>query len=293
MSKTLLITDTSSDIPLELVEYNDVEIIPIIFTINGKPYSENIDFINDNFYEIIPNRDCISSFQIPAAVYLDRFTKADSHGYTDVLVITSDSKISPMYNSANEAKEMFKNNKPHSTLNIHIIDTMTYTMGTGLVVLKAAKLISNETDIKEILSETNEIVNRVKLIVNSFSIKCSRTDDPFEWVKKMAAEITHPFPTLSIVQTDAQELPIKKGDHTAFDQFYAYCVEALTDKKPPYAVGYAVREKEAQSISMLLEQELGYPPITTYKIGALSAYCSGRASITLTFLGDKITENVE
>lgn len=293
MSKILIITDTSSDIPVELLKKDNIETIPMIFTINGKPFSENVDFSNDNFYEVMSKRDCVSSFQIPAAVYIDRYTNAESQGYTDIFVITSDSKITPMYSSALEGKKMYINNNPNSSMNIHVINSISYTMGTGLLVLATSKLVDENNEPDYILNEINNLTHKIGLIVNSFCIKYTRADDPIEWVKRMTAEITHPYPTFNITEGKAVELSIIKGNHTAFDQFYEYCKKSLEDKKPSYAIGYAVRKKEATAIAMLLENELGYPPVSIYKIGAFSSFCSGIASITLSFLDENTQQKVD
>ncbi len=286
MGKILIITDTSCDIPFELIDALPVEVIPMIFTINGKPFSEGVDFVSENFYEILPKRESITSFQIPAAVYIDRFSEAQKCGYSDVVVITSDSRTSPMYSSAIEGKSMFLEQNANSSLNIHIIDSLTYSMGLGMIVLEAAKLVQQGNTIDIVLEKVDELTRSMHLIINSFSIKNIHTDAPLDWLKKITSEITHPFPTFSIIESDAIELPIIKGDHTAFDQYYGYCREALINNNPPYAVGYALRVKEARAIAMLLEEELGYPPICLYKIGAFSSYCAGRASITLSFIGE-------
>ncbi|MEG0978614.1 MAG: DegV family protein [Oscillospiraceae bacterium] len=290
MSKILIITDTSCDIPIELIEPNVIDVIPMIFTINGKPFCEGVDFSSENFYEILPKRESITTFQIHAAVYIDRFVQAQRNGYTDVIVITSDSKTSPMYSSAIEGRGMFLEQNPNSSLSLHLIDSLSYSMGTGLIVLEAAKLIKNNENIETVLATIEDLSRSVQLIVNSFSVRNIRADAPIDWLRKMATEITHPFPTFSIIESDAIELPIIKGDHTAFDQFFGYCREALITNQPPYAVGAAMREKEARAIAMLLEEELGYPPICIYKLGAFSSYCAGRASITLSFVGENRKE---
>ncbi|MGI6267936.1 MAG: DegV family protein [Acutalibacteraceae bacterium] len=290
MNKTLIITDTSSDIPIEYLEQDEFNVLSMIFNINGKPFCEGVDFTHENFYEIIPKREVISSFQIPAAIYIDRFRLAQKAGYENVLVITSDSQTSPMFSSAIEGRGMFLEQNPDSKLNIQIFDSMTYSMGTGLIVLEAAKLAKSGESIDTIISVINDLAKSIQLIVNSFSIRNLRADAPLDWIKKMANEITHPFPTFNIIESDAIELPIVKGDHTAFDQFFGYCYEALIKNKPPYAIGYAMRAKEARAIAILLEEELGYPPVAIYKVGAFSTYCAGRAAITLAFVGDNRKE---
>lgn len=290
MNKILIITDTSSDIPTEYLEPDSFNVLSMIFTINGKPFCEGSDFTRENFYEILPKRDAVSTFQIPAAIYIDRFYLAEKNGYEHILIITSDSKTSPMYSSAIEGRGMFLKQNPKTQLKIHVFDSLTYSMGTGLIVLEVAKLIKAGENIDTILSTVEDLSRSVQLIVNSFSIRNLRTDAPLDWIKKMTNEITHPFPTFNIIESDAIELPIIKGDHTAFDQFFGYCREALIKNKPPYAIGYAMRAKEARAIAVLLEEELGYPPVLIYKVGALSSYFAGRAAITLAFIGENRKE---
>jgi fatty acid-binding protein DegV len=190
-----------------------------------------------------------------------------------------------MYSSAIEGRGMFLEQNLNTKLNIHIIDTHTYSMGTGMIVLAAKKSIEQGKSVYETLSLIDDLVNRVEIMVNSFSIKNLPSDTALDWIKKFTSGIAHPFPTLQIVNSEAQELPIKKGDHTAFDQFFDYCIKALKGHDTEYYIGYTLREKEASALSMVLEKELGVPPQMIYKLGGFSSYCNGRAAITITYLG--------
>ena len=76
MDKIRIITDTSSDISVEDAERWDIELLPVLFQIDGKPCYESIDFTNEEFYEMMPEYEKMTAVQIPAAVYLDRYDKA-------------------------------------------------------------------------------------------------------------------------------------------------------------------------------------------------------------------------
>ena len=54
MDKIRIITDTSSDISVEDAERWDIELLPVLFQIDGKPCYESIDFTNEEFYEMMP-----------------------------------------------------------------------------------------------------------------------------------------------------------------------------------------------------------------------------------------------
>ena len=71
--------------------------------------------------------------------------------------------------------------------------------------------------------------------------------------------------------------------HTSFDQLLAYCVEAIRESGSDYALGYAARENEAKALAMLIEGQVGYPAVSVYKLGAISAYTASKAAITLCY----------
>ena len=156
-------------------------------------------------------------------------------------------------------------------------------MGTGLILLDAIKAANDGKSLDEIMSVIEDSKKGITILINSFSVRNLPTDNAFEWMKKALIEFDHPFPTFRIIDGTAEEIEIKKGNHTAFDQFYAYCLEALINEKPQYAVGYASRSKEARATALLLEEELGYPPVALFETGVFTTYVTGTAGILLVF----------
>lgn len=73
------------------------------------------------------------------------------------------------------------------------------------------------------------------------------------------------------------------NDHKSFDTLYDCCAESLRESKPDYAIGYACRKKEARALAILLEEELGYAPISIYKLGAISAYTASKDALAFCF----------
>ncbi len=284
MSKTMIITDTCSDLPVELTDKYDVEILADTFQIDGRYFVEGIDFSHENFYEILPTpQDKIKSVSIPAAVFLDRYKNAAACGFTHVLVILAGPSVIPMHVSAREAIELFKGQNPTADLVIEVVDTENYSMSAGMLVLEAAKLADEKADFADILEKVKADAKKMTLLVDAFHIPKSFTDPTKPWSKWLSLKNYHPFPTLKVTTEGAIELPIIKGDHSAFDQYLAYCVEALKQNKPDYAIGYATRVKEARALAMLIEEEVGYPPVALYKLGAISAYGASKAAIALCY----------
>lgn len=285
MSKTMVITDTCSDLPLGLVDNYDVEVLATTFNIDERFFSEGIDFSHENFYEILPApKGKIKNFYIPAAVFLDRYKNAATCGFDSIAVILAGVADFPMHKSAKEAITLFREQNPTADIKIEVIDTENYSMSAGFLVLKAAKLAASGTDFDTIIEVLKESKDKMILMVDAFNIPFSYNDPTKGWRKWISfGGGYHPYPALKITTKKAEELPIIKGDHSAFDQFYTYCAAALSEKKQDYAIGYATRIKEAKAIAMLLEEELGYPPVALYKLGAVSAYGASKAALALCY----------
>ena len=296
MSKTMIIVDTCSDIPAELTEDFDMELLATTFDIDDRYFNEGIDFSKENFYEILPApKGKIKSFYIPSAVYLDRYKNAATCGYENVIVFTIGGEDEvPMTASATEAADLFKEQNPTSDLRIVVVPVNNYSISAGLIALDAAKLANNGASFDDILSNVNSNISRMTMLVDAFNVPPIYNDPTFKWRKWVSFSGSyHPFPALKICNGKAVELPIIKGDHSAFDQFYAYCVEALRAEKPEYAIGYASRAKEARGLALLLEEELGYPPIALYQLGAISAYGASKASLVLCYKAPSIENQLK
>ena len=284
MSKTIIITDTCSDLPVELTDKYDIEILADTFQIDGKYFVEGIDFSKENFYEILPaTNDKIKDVYIPSAIFLDRYKNAATSGFDHVLVLLAGPETVPMHKSAREAKTLFEEQNPTSDLAIEIVDTGVYSMATGLLVLEAGKIASQNEDFDKLLKYIKESAEKMTILVDAFHIPKPANDPTKNWDKRINLKSYHPFPALKITQNHAEEVPIIKGDHSAFDQFYKHCVEALRKNKPDYAIGYASREKEARGLALLLEEELGYSPIAIYKLGAISSHTASKAALGICY----------
>ena len=279
MAKTLIISDTCSDLTGKATAGLDIEILSTSCRINSKRYSENIDFINKNFYILMDDRSQIESFKIRPSVYLERFTNAEKDGYKNVIVITIFSKLGSMYDSAVEAKEMYEKYNPDSKLQIEIIDSLSQSMGTGFLCLYAAKMAKKNKKLEEIVELCNEYKKNITLLVDSFMIKNRPTSSAFDWFEKAVQSMAKSYSSIIMKNGEIEELNIEKVDHTAFDQFYNNCLNEITDGDKKYAIGFAMREKEAKALSLLLENEVSAKPDFIYYEGAYTSYFNSRASI--------------
>lgn len=288
MDKIRIITDTSSDLSVEDAERYDIELLPVLFQIDGKPCYEGIDFTNGEFYEMMPEHEKMTAVQIPAAVYLDRYEKARRHGYTDVIAVTAGSTFMTTWQTADLARTLFFEQHPDEQMRIHVIDSKTYSIAFGAAVLQAAQRAGEGTSCADILAFLEEWFEQIELYITSFSMRYVPVNGAFELMRSIAIEITRAFPIIRVSQGAMEPLEGTYGAQNTFTKFVEYCRRAIFETRSPYYITYAKREKEAKEAAETLEAALGYPPEAVCQMGASTVYGNGRAAVAVVFKGGKV-----
>ena len=150
-----LIADSTCDITIKDCERMGVELIPLKVTIDGKTYLDKFELTNEEFYEKMATAEDIPVTTLASPHdFMDKF---DEYPDDDIICITVSSKLSGTYQSAVIAKEETGRN------NIHIIDSCSVSLGAGILVEYAAKMIENGEKAADIGAKLNEIAPKIEL----------------------------------------------------------------------------------------------------------------------------------
>lgn len=164
MKKVKIITDSTCDLPQDLVKSLGVHVIPLQVTINNNTYLDGVDIDVETFFqEMEKTEELPKTSQIPPAKF-ESIYKEYIHEEYEIISLHLSSKMSGTYQSALIAKDMVGNDK------IHVIDSQNVTSGLGILVLKACKLRDEGKGAKEITSIINDIIPNIKSTLNFQSL---------------------------------------------------------------------------------------------------------------------------
>ena len=107
----------------------------------------------------------------------DSYYRAYQEGYTDVILVGISSTASATYLRAKDGVELFFDNCPDAKgkINIHIVDSKTFSLGYGYPVMQAAKMSREGKTVEEILTFLQDWFERLDIYITAFS---------FEFIKK-------------------------------------------------------------------------------------------------------------
>ncbi|WP_125153427.1 DegV family protein [Clostridium rectalis] len=159
MEKIKIITDSTSDLPGDIIEKYDIEVLPLLVTFGEETYKDGVDI---NLKQLLNKMDEYDEFPRTAQVnpqrFLECYKRYIKEGYKIVSIHLS-SKMSGTYQSACIAKEML------DTDQIVVIDSLNVTSGLGLLVIKSATLKEEGFNIEKIEEKIKKTIPHVKSVL--------------------------------------------------------------------------------------------------------------------------------
>lgn len=168
MEKIALITDSASDISVELLDENKIKLLPFKVIYSDREYEDRIELTPQMMYERL--KDEIPKTSLPSIEKMTNvFKEVINEGCTHAIIITISAAFSGTYNAVRLVCEEFSN------LETFVFDSKTLTMAEGAMVLETAKLIKEGKSFKEI----TEILPKYREKIDLFF-----TIDTLEYLQK-------------------------------------------------------------------------------------------------------------
>ena len=250
---TQLFTDTSANLPVEIIDEYGIEVVPFSYTIDGVEYIPEREFDGKAFYAAMRAGGEVKTSMVNAGTFIERFKAALDAG-KDVLYIGMSGGISGTANAALMAKQELDEEYPDRK--IIVIDTLAASLGEGLFVIKAAEQLKDgvaldkiEEDIRaqvpsmcqsftvddlKYLKKTGRVSGAAAIIGNVLSIHPILIGD-YEGKIVVKSKVRGMKRTLDALAERYAELALSKTEtigiaHADNEEGKAYLVQRLRDK---------------------------------------------------------------
>ena len=153
MVKVMVITDSTANIPLQLMDENSIKVLPLQVIWDGKVYRDGVDIQPKEFYDrLATDKHLPSTSQVTPEEFKQVYSDLLESGF-DILSIHISSKLSGTLDSAIQAKRMLKNP------NIELVDSCSTSMAMGFQVLSVARMAKMGATLAECKTVALEAIN--------------------------------------------------------------------------------------------------------------------------------------
>lgn len=158
--KVLVVTDSTSDIPIHFREELGIEIVPLSINFEHETLLDGVDISPEEYVERLRSTEKLPSTAQPT---VDQFQKAFVKGLDagmDVVCITISTGLSGTFNSASLAAEQLQPDR------IRIVDSQNASTALGWVAVEAARAAEGGAS----LQETTAVAERTRKNVHFYAL---------------------------------------------------------------------------------------------------------------------------
>lgn len=275
MSKIKISTDSTSDIPASFREALNISVLPLTILAEGKEYRDGVDITPEEFYKILDEATVLPvSSQVAATEYLNLYRQVWQEGYTDLIHVSINAKGSGTYQAAVMTRDLFFEENPEAKLNIHIIDSKTYSMAYGMAVVEAARMVADGASVEEIKAHIADWVEHTRPMFVPLNLKCVKKSGRISPAAAFVGDAIGLKPLITFEDGEAKILSKVRGQSKAIAALVDTCMK---ERRPgtSYCLVYGKNLEALKDLKAACEGIMDQPPMAEYPVGCIIGINTG------------------
>ena len=278
-----LVTDSTCDLSQELIDYYQINVVPINLNFGDNHYLDKVTIQPDQFYNLLQTR---AEFPKTSQINEQTFTNLYSHlasYYDAIIAVHLTSQFSGTFtNSVKAAERISKEfNKP-----IYVIDSKNLSGALGLLVLKTAQNIEANESLESIVRSLRNDVIQTKIFVSvkdlKYMIKGGRVSKP----KGLLARALGLNPVISMDEKGKSFLFGKTfSQEASLNKIYTYILKIGHGKTIwNYIILHAHNPEGAQQAEEKMTQIAGKKAVSIVDISPVIGMHAGNGAVAISLL---------
>jgi len=278
-----LVTDSTCDLSQELIDFYQINVVPINLNFGDNHYLDKVTIQPDQFYKLLENHtEFPKTSQINEQAFTNIYSHLASH-YEAIIAIHLTSQFSGTYANSKKAGERISKefDKP-----VYVIDSKNLSGALGLIVLKAAQNIEAGEPVESIIKTIEEDVIQTKIFVSvrnlKYMIKGGRVSKP----KGLIASLLGINPVISMDENGKSILFGKTfSQQASLNKIYKHIKEISVGKTVwNYILLHAHNPERVQEAGDKMLEITGKKAVSVVDISPVIGMHAGNGAISIAIL---------
>ena len=284
MSKYVVLTDSTCDLPEEAAKQHNIDIVCFKIALDGEGYTERVDFTPEQFCEMLKKASGLpTTAQITQFEFFDKFEEYDRQGVEQTLYISINAGSSDTNAAAHAAAAQFHEEHPDSRMEIFIVDSHAYSMAEGAGVIEAKQKLDAGETMESVVEYLNDKYAKMEILLTAYTLKVIRKSGRISAAAAIAGDLLgiHPIFTLN----DGVSQVVKKGDKAVVSGM-ATTMASRMAQGTPYYIGVSDHKYDEEYVEACTKK-VGYAPVGIFHLGCAVLSNTGAEAVGLVFEGVK------
>lgn len=262
-----IVTDSTCDLPKEISDFYDIEIIPLNIIFGTTVYRDGVDLNKKDFYNMLAESPEFPKTSQPSPQdFTETYSRIFERGDVESIIsIHLSSKLSGTFNSAKKAVE-------ESGKKIYLFDSGTVSLVLGLMAIRAAELARQGEPPHRIIRSLEEMKQNQRLYFTldnvDYLIKGGRVGKARGFLGKVLGL----KPILTLVDGEVRPLSKARNQEKIIEYIISLLPDDLSDGK--LAVAHAADPSKLDLIKKALKDRYDLNKLLTGEIGpTVGAHC--------------------
>lgn len=251
--KIALITDSTCDLPRDILEKYEIQVVPLAIIWGDDQFRDGIDLSAEDFYQRLESDPTLPTTSQPTPrEMVQAYETAHKNGAEEILIITISSAMSGTHESALQAAELVE-------IPVKVLDSKANSMSLGWQVIAAARAREEGGDLGEMVQAAEIARNSMVYIITLDTLEYLHKGGRIGGASHFIGNLLNLKPQISVDHQTGQvaggrrSRTRKKALADLYKDFFAL---VDTDKELHIAVLHNAALEEAQELARRIEKEI-------------------------------------
>jgi len=189
-----ILTDSTSDLPVDLLRRHDIRLIPINIQFGTETYEEGVTMDRASFYRKVDELQMIPTTSQPSAGrFAEVYRALAAEGAETILSIHVTAKLSGTYQSAELARQMVADE-----VTVYAFDSASGSSGLGYMALEGARMAEAGHNAASILQRWEELRLRMRILFTMADLRYAQMSGRVGKLKSTLASVLNVKPIVGM-----------------------------------------------------------------------------------------------
>lgn len=286
MSKYVVLTDSTCDLPEEAAKQHNIDIVCFKIALDGEGYTERVDFTPEQFCEMLKKASGLpTTAQITQFEFFDKFEEYDRQGVEQTLYISINAGGSGTNAAAHAAAAQFHEEHPDSRMEIFIVDSHAYSMAEGAGVIEAKQKLDAGETMESVVEYLNDKYAKMEILLTAYTLRVIRKSGRISAAAAIAGDLLGIHPIFTLNDGVSQVVKKVRGDKAVVSSM-ATTMASRMAQGTPYYIGVSDHKYDEEYVEACTKK-VGYAPVGIFHLGCAVLSNTGAEAVGLVFEGAK------
>ena len=283
MAEIKVITDSTSDIPANLISELEIEVLPVNIALDGTTYRDKVDIHSETFYRHMASYSKAYSQEISYMEYAYTY-KSLVHRYDHLLIIHCSRLINRTYDNAVKVHEDFYHT--HGC-KVSLFDSGQCGLGLGLLVIEAARAVQAGYSFSQVTDQVRKNLDKVSSFFYVPSLKYLRKSRKISGLGKALGSALRIRPVLTFSQGQITLTSRLAGEHQVMGEKFLQVIQQELGKEEISNLGiaHALAPKMGEEIRDLMLRNFSCSNVYESHLGISLGLHTGPGTVGVFYTG--------